>query len=628
MTVRQSAVQVTDLLTGVKKLWETSLLKKACSAPTRIGVCVSGGPDSMALAYLLSRIPQVDPSIRIEPIAFIVNHNARPGSRLEAERVGTQLRTHGKAPMASQDISTETPIDIESRILHMRWPEETNPLALPDFEMMARYSRYQLIAQAAIREKIQHLFLGHHLDDQLETIIMRLVRNTSFSFLAIKGMAETSRIPCCENIRGANESLDFPSADGHLPPDKAPQQETESWPFAANYGSPVGISELHGLQLHRPLLEFKKSQLIGTCQQHKVQYVSDETNFDPTITMRNAVRYMRAKFNLPRALQATSLLNLMAAAREHSRSLESRGNELASHFQIVEFDLRVGSMIVQLPQDLASVCERDLEGTSHALSSLTSVISPQPRDATPSLVPQARCLEFISILSSIRPQIPVSKKSGEAISTRQTLQGATLQIQQTQIEQLANTPGMGPGQSRWRLSRPTMRYDEIKAVEQKFEPEFGNHEGDSSGAWSKWILWDHRYWIRVRSRIATDLSHVAIRNFRREDVHCIVSKGPPNWRNFKSTLREVAPGNMRWTLPILTFADEISAFPTLNVRVQNSANGRGEGGDLPAHPPVLEWEMCYKVIDKPFIQAQKSKIVWKNLADAYDSNQRRAFVSA
>ena len=60
-----------------------------------IGVCVSGGPDSMAMAYLLKQIPRVDSRIRIEPLAFIVNHNAREGSMQEVISVSRQLEKLG-----------------------------------------------------------------------------------------------------------------------------------------------------------------------------------------------------------------------------------------------------------------------------------------------------------------------------------------------------------------------------------------------------------------------------------------------------------------------------------------------------------------------------------------------------
>lgn len=557
----------------------------------------------MALAYLLNQIPQIDPNIRIKPVAFIVNHNARPGSGLEAEFVGRQLRTHGKASKAKTAVFTDMDIDIESHILQMRWPEGIEPVTLPDFEMEARSKRYQLIAEAALSGQIRHLFLGHHLDDQIETVIMRLVRNSSFSFLGLKGMTEQSKIPCCEGIRGANESIDFCSTEKYALQDQAPRQERWLNPLDINNGKLVGISELRGLQLHRPLLGFGKSQLVDTCHQYKVQYVSDETNFDPTITMRNAIRHMRAKYNLPRAMQTTSLLNLVRSARRNAQSLESRGIALASNIQVVEFDLRVGSMTVKLPQGFAALCKNDIEATSHALSRLTSVISPQPRDETPTLVPQARCLEFINALSLMGT-------------------GKPFQVQRTQMERLPNSPDMAPGQSIWRLSRPPMRDAEVNAAEQNFDHKSAEPEDKSSGTWSSWILWDHRYWIRVKSENATEIRNIAVRSFQKADLEH-VRMGLSTWKDFKSKLTEVAPGKMRWTLPVLTFANEISVFPTLNVRIQKPTGGRGNTETPLTQHPILEWEVCYKVIDQAFIQDQKSKIIWKNAQIAFNSMRHR-----
>jgi tRNA(Ile)-lysidine synthase len=553
----------------------------------------------MALAYLLNQIPRIDPNIRIKPTAFIVNHNARPGSGSEAEFVGRQLRTHGKASKVKKVVFTDMDIDIESQILHMRWPEGIDPVTLPDFEMMARSSRYQLIAKAALRGQIRHLFLGHHLDDQIETIIMRLVRNTSFSFLGLKGMAAQSKIPCCESIRGANESIKFRSIEEYVLQDQAPGQERWWRPSEINNGRLVGVSESHGLQLHRPLLGFSKSQLIDTCQQYKVQYVSDKTNFDPTLTMRNAIRHMRANHDLPRAMQASSMLSLVGSARRKALSLESRGSALASNIQVVELDLRVGSMTIKLPQVFAALCKDDIEATSHALSRLTSVISPQPRDETPSLVPQARCLEFINALSSTGKAKP-------------------LQVQRTQMEKLPNNPEMAPGQSIWKLSRPPMRDAEVNAAEQQFDHPSTEPEDKSTGTWSKWILWDHRYWIRVKSENPTEIRNIAVRNFQEADLKDI-QKALSTWKDFKTKLTEFAPGKMRWTLPVLTFANDISVFPTLNVRIQkpNGANGNIE---TPlTHHPILEWEVCYKIIDQAFIQDQKTKITWKNAQIAFNS---------
>ena len=45
----------------------------------------------MALAWLLKQMPKVHKKVWIEPVAFIVDHKARDGSREEAEFVSGEL---------------------------------------------------------------------------------------------------------------------------------------------------------------------------------------------------------------------------------------------------------------------------------------------------------------------------------------------------------------------------------------------------------------------------------------------------------------------------------------------------------------------------------------------------------
>lgn len=57
------------------------------------GIAVSGGADSMALAYLCKQL-ECSPELS-EPIsvtAFVVDHRARPESTIEAEKVAGWLR--------------------------------------------------------------------------------------------------------------------------------------------------------------------------------------------------------------------------------------------------------------------------------------------------------------------------------------------------------------------------------------------------------------------------------------------------------------------------------------------------------------------------------------------------------
>lgn len=51
----------------------------------------------MALAYLLKQIPLEDRTVLLEPLAFIVNHNARKGSEEEAKFVSAELEKLGES---------------------------------------------------------------------------------------------------------------------------------------------------------------------------------------------------------------------------------------------------------------------------------------------------------------------------------------------------------------------------------------------------------------------------------------------------------------------------------------------------------------------------------------------------
>jgi tRNA(Ile)-lysidine synthase TilS/MesJ len=76
-----------------------------------IGLAISGGVDSMALAALCSQLQQLSLSTRkrrqwpdlssLQPLkfrAFIVDHGLRAGSGLEAEAVSKILEARGKIP--------------------------------------------------------------------------------------------------------------------------------------------------------------------------------------------------------------------------------------------------------------------------------------------------------------------------------------------------------------------------------------------------------------------------------------------------------------------------------------------------------------------------------------------------
>ena len=57
-----------------------------------LGLCVSGGPDSMALAFLFQQLRELDMAPDLDLTALIVDHGNRSDSAEEALTVSTWLK--------------------------------------------------------------------------------------------------------------------------------------------------------------------------------------------------------------------------------------------------------------------------------------------------------------------------------------------------------------------------------------------------------------------------------------------------------------------------------------------------------------------------------------------------------
>ncbi|MEO5774519.1 MAG: tRNA lysidine(34) synthetase TilS [Sphingomicrobium sp.] len=124
----------------------------------KLGVAVSGGPDSLALLLLASAaLPG-----RVE--AATVDHGLRDGSADEAQFVASLCST----------------LAVEHRALRADWvePPQTN------IQSAARERRYALLAQWAYERGIDRVATAHHADDQAETVLMRLFRGSGVAGLA------------------------------------------------------------------------------------------------------------------------------------------------------------------------------------------------------------------------------------------------------------------------------------------------------------------------------------------------------------------------------------------------------------------------------------------------------------
>ena len=255
----------------------TELEKKLRAALRRFGVgpqdsvvaAVSGGADSVALLDALVRFQKSKGLPGSITVAHL-NHQLRGEESDEDEAFVSDLAGRLKLPAVIEKIAVAERARSEKRNL----------------EAVARELRYEFLLKGAGNGRSSFVFTAHTLDDQAETILMRLIRGSG-----------------PEGLRGVHQIL--------------------------------ALSET--VKLIRPMLQITRAEVIEHCEHYGLAFRSDSSNFSTDFT-RNRIRLEllpllesfnpRVKQSLARAsesltrdedyLRAAAAVCL-AAAREGSR---------------------------------------------------------------------------------------------------------------------------------------------------------------------------------------------------------------------------------------------------------------------------------------------------------------------
>ncbi|HET7681328.1 MAG TPA: tRNA lysidine(34) synthetase TilS [Xanthobacteraceae bacterium] len=208
-----------------------------------IVLAVSGGPDSTALLFLAARWRKARRR-GPELLAVTVDHGLRKEAAAEAQQVARLARKLG----------------VPHRIL--RWSGAKPKSGLQE---KARMARYRLLAEAAAKAGASHILTAHTLDDQAETVLMRLLRGSGPAGLA--GMARETR--------------------------------------------------LAELTLTRPLLDIPKARLLATLRKARIPFSDDPSNRDPRFTR------VRMRGLLPRLVEEGLDARRLAVLARRLRRAES-----------------------------------------------------------------------------------------------------------------------------------------------------------------------------------------------------------------------------------------------------------------------------------------------------------------
>ncbi|CAL5870918.1 uncharacterized protein PFLUO_LOCUS5160 [Penicillium psychrofluorescens] len=609
------------------------------------GLAVSGGADSMALAYLCRQLEIHSDSIADDAIsvtAFVVDHRAHAESSREARTVASWLSELG----------------IKTQILELDWSQitlgeeralsskKTSGASIPSaFETYARTLRFQALGTACRDSQIKTLLMGHHQDDNVETAISRLASGARG--IGLTGISPIAHIPECYGIFGVSESGSFMKAPARQDSasrvqvrvndrnrgtfSSGPSAKTKPLHRIAKNMMPNPSISSGGILICRPLLSFPKASLLATCHENNVPYVSDPTNFDPTLTARNTVRSLLASDSFPRALQPSSILSLIRSKQTLLQSSTELSNQLlARQCRILDFNFQTGAAVVSFGRPAPG-----LESSNDSVSSLTNLpayklrqiqaltlrritglIAPVPENHYP--LPS-----FEPFVSQVFPRADDRNETSRSTNVKNqerrpfTLGGVIFQPLEKELSSTTDAQSAPSGtplaldsmaDSVWYISRqPTRRSQSDVPITRLDIPALeSNHHTSQKHSVAPWTLWDDRFWFRLSMTPTEDHPtnrqtpdekiNFVFRTLQPGDLQKARHDGPEifqpaNPKNSKPAMRlaglrkalaQETTGSARFTIPLLTVTrshasesvspedeveEQLLALPTIGYRL-------------------------------------------------------------
>jgi tRNA(Ile)-lysidine synthase len=147
----------------------------------RVGLAVSGGPDSLALLLLAARARPSDIEVAT------VDHGLRPESAAEAAKVA----------------------DICDRLGVPHFTLQAEVADGASRQARSREARYDVLGLWMMARRLPWLATAHHADDQAETLLMRLARGSGLSGLS----AIRERLPISPDLTIIRPLLDWSKAE-------------------------------------------------------------------------------------------------------------------------------------------------------------------------------------------------------------------------------------------------------------------------------------------------------------------------------------------------------------------------------------------------------------------------------
>ncbi|KAL1883963.1 hypothetical protein Daus18300_000071 [Diaporthe australafricana] len=510
---------------------------------------------------------------------IVADHRAREGSDLEAESVRANLRSlglrvHGFS-IGWKEVLEDTPY--------------SHPKELPNFETVARRLRYRQMAVLFSKARMASLFFAHHEDDQYETVLMRLL--SGHRAAGLLGMRPATDIPESYDVHGVYQSGMIDDQASRMPMINYRPTRYEMWSIRDQIKAdldpelearelmagtradayledefdtympktkmmlPVAPPKVEdgGIMVYRPLLEFSKDRLIATCEANGITWFEDATNEDPTLTKRNAVRYLYQHHALPVALQKPAILDMSRRLRRQAELDEAEVDRLLGRTMVRDFEPTAGTVIVQLPSFRIPRSWRGLDNKARRarrlehyryiaallLKRLLAMVTPELQGPSAANL-QNQVLRLFPSLNDDPSTYPEHPKA--------------FNVSSVHLLPVRTSPGPRAPMS-WYLSRepyvsgrplPSCAFGRLRIrMRWRRRPELWRWPG-----WKPWRLWDGRFWVRMRNRSNV---HASFAPFEARHAKAFRDSLPDGQERDKlmALLKHHAPGKVRYTLPAI-----------------------------------------------------------------------------
>ncbi|KAK5108989.1 hypothetical protein LTR62_007623 [Meristemomyces frigidus] len=462
---------------------------------------------------------------------------------------------------------------LDTRVLTLTWPEMLSDTTL-HLEREARRLRYQAIGDACRKADINTLLVGHHADDQAETVLVRLTNNYLGSGLS--GIKAHKPVPECHGMYGVHESGNPQALSTPAERTAGPQRvrSTSNKHHSNTHASERILIEGGGLSISRPLLPYSKDELVSYCMNMGVRWHEDNTNADPQFALRNTVRYLLNKHLLPVALRAPRLLEVAAGVATGDSRNEAKANQEFATLDLL-LDVRCGTLVVENPsfmQAFPSNDGSDLIVGSLVIRKLLTLVAPTEVIQMPDAYGAAA-----KLVGQRQSAIQIA---GIAICERQDARGVRIWVMQRKVPS---------AQELITQSKRLTAYEDLpQAVALKT---------------TRWLLWDSRYWVCVYHRDPN--VEVTIRFLTAQDLALLRTTHTPSVLQRLEQVLRLVPGKQRFTLPVLAARRRsdgveqavIVALPTLGWSIDGWRKWPASSSVARDSEQVGYWDIRYKKVD-------------------------------